>query len=131
MDSSEGEDREEELTEQVEPKKRGRPLGKADQKPRYRRTAEHISADKLAVAQMKLDALRESEEKKLATKKTRTKKPSVSETTLQPAAKPAKREAPREETPPPELVGTRRQALYDSGFPSSPLTRYGGRRSHY
>ena len=33
--------------------KRGRPAGKADQKPRYRRTAQEISDDKLKIAQMK------------------------------------------------------------------------------
>ena len=48
---------------------RGRPVGKADSTKRYRRTAAEISADKIQVAQMKLDALRESETHKLANKK--------------------------------------------------------------
>ena len=117
MDSSEGE----EVIEQ-EPKKRGRPPGTQDQKPRYRRTAEQISADKLRIAQMKLDALRESEERKLASKKTRVK--AVSERTLEPPKKAARvqprEEPPREETPSPKRVGGRRQALYDSWFPTSP-----------
>ena len=47
---------------------RGRPVGKTDQKPRYRRTAAEISADKIQIAQMRLDALKASEEQKLAAK---------------------------------------------------------------
>ena len=49
--------------------KRGKPAGKADQKPRYRRTAQEISDDKIRIAQMRLDALRETEEKRLSSKK--------------------------------------------------------------
>ena len=49
--------------------KRGRPAEKADQKPRYRRTAQEISDDKIRIAQMRLDALRETEEQRLASKK--------------------------------------------------------------
>ena len=111
-----------------EPKKRGRPVGTQDQKPRYRRTAEQISQDKLRIAQMKLDALRESEERKLAVKKTRPKKaPTLSETTLQspPRPKTARRYVQREESPSPRTTRTARQCLYDSWFPSSP------RKSHY
>ena len=77
MDSSEGE----EIIEE-EQKKRGRPPGRQDQKPRYRRTAEEISADKLRIAEMKLTALRESEERKLATKKTRAPR-KVTESSLE------------------------------------------------
>ena len=113
----------------LEENRRGRPVGKADQKPRYRRTAEQISNDKIKIAQMKLDALREAEERKLASKKTRSKAPRaktvVAETAIPPA--PAKKKAcaakpvVREDSPPPSPkrlpIGNRRQALYDSWFP--------------
>ena len=46
--------------------KRGRPVGKADSNQRYRRTAQEISNDKICVAQMKLDALKDKEALKLA-----------------------------------------------------------------
>ena len=135
MDSSEAESQQEEPTEPTEqPKKRGRPVGVADQKPRYRRTAEEISADKLRIAQMKLDALRESEERKLANKKPRSTRkvqeapskvqetpPKVTESTLKVA--PKKTIPQREETPSPRPVRSGRQALYDSWFPSSPRGR--------
>ena len=115
MDSSTGEDIIEE-----EQKKRGRPPGKQGQKPRYRHTAEEISADKLRIAEMKLTALRESEERKLATKKTRAPR-KVTESTLEAPKKVAKAPPPpKEESPSPRPVGGRRQALYDSWFPSSP-----------
>ena len=45
------------------PVKRGRPQGKADSTQRTRRTAQEISDDKIRIAQMKLDALKETEEK--------------------------------------------------------------------
>ena len=51
--------------------KRGRPPGKADSTQRTRRTAQEISDDKIRVAQMKLDALREAEERKLEARKSR------------------------------------------------------------
>ena len=128
MDSSEEESLQDEPTEPTEqPKKRGRPVGVADQKPRYRRTAEEISADKLRIAQMKLDALRESEERKLANKKPRSTRevqeapPKVTESTLKVA--PKKAIPQREETPSPRPVRSGRQALYDSWFPSSPRGR--------
>ena len=44
--------------------KRGRPVGKTDSTQRTRRTAQEISDDKIRIAQMKLDALREAEERK-------------------------------------------------------------------
>ena len=43
--------------------KRGRPVGKTDSTQRTRRTAQEISDDKFRIAQMKLDALKETEEK--------------------------------------------------------------------
>ena len=58
-------------TPAVPENKRGRPAGKTDSTKRFRRTAQEISDDKVRIAQMRLDALRESEERKLANKKTR------------------------------------------------------------
>ena len=56
----------------------GRPLQSADKKPRYRRTTQEISADKIRIGQLKLDASREAEEKKLANKKPRARKQCMS-----------------------------------------------------
>ena len=53
--------------------KRGRPAGKTDSTQRSRRTAQEISDDEIRIAQMKLDAVREAEERKLAAKKTRSR----------------------------------------------------------
>ena len=55
--------------------RRGRPSGQTDATKRYRRTAAEISEDKIRVAEMRLQALREAEERKLANKKPRTKRP--------------------------------------------------------
>ena len=44
--------------------RRGRPSGQTDAGKRYRRTAAEISADKIRVAEMRLQALREAEERK-------------------------------------------------------------------
>ena len=109
-----------------EDNKRGRPAGKADSTKRYRRTAQDISDDKLRIAQLRLDALRESEERKLSNKKSRSKpsraKAVVEETGI---PKAPKKVVFRDESPSPKLpIGNRRQALYDSWFPSSPRTRY-------
>ena len=49
--------------------KRGRPVGKVDSNQRYRRTAQEISDDKISIAQMKLDAMKEKEALKIANKK--------------------------------------------------------------
>ena len=56
-------DSESSFEEAALPVKRGRPQGKADSTQRTRRTAQEISDDKVRVAQMKLDALKEAEEK--------------------------------------------------------------------
>ena len=125
MDSSEGD-----VLPTEDAKKRGRPVGTPDQKPRYRRTAEHTSQDKLRIAQMKLDALHESGERKLASKKTRVRKPAVvTESTLEAPRKVAREKPPppQEESPSPKHVGGRRQALYESWFPPSPRRH----RPHY
>ena len=132
MQSSEEE--EEELPveeEEAGPAKRGRPAGRADGKPRYRRTAQQISEDKIRIAEMKLQAVRDAEarkaerkvqqqaERKAEQKATRNSKPAaVSERPLKPALK---REPPtREEESPSPPPRSRRAALYDSWFPSSP-----------
>ena len=127
MDDSENSEEEPPSTEAPPPQdvKRGRPVGKADQKPRYRRTAQEISDDKVKIAQMKLDALKEAEEARLANKKTRRApraKAAIQESVLPPAPKPVV----REESPQPKRtpIGSRRQALYDSWFPSSPRTKH-------
>ena len=110
------------------PVKRGRPQGKADSTQRTRRTAQEISDDKIRVAQMKLDALKETEEKKLATRKVRAPRvaraTAVAETALPKA--PMKQEVIRDESPmtPPRAHGNRMQQRFDSWFPSSPRTRY-------
>ena len=121
---------EQESIEEVHPVvKRGRPQGKSDSAQRSRRSAQEISDDKIKIARMKLDALMELEERKLANKKTRASRPSrakassVEESALLTA--PKKEVAIRDESPPPKmLVGNKRQQLYDSWFPSSPRTRY-------
>ena len=115
----------------LEENRRGRPVGKADQKPRYRRTAQEISDDKIRVAEMRLNALREAEERKLANKKSRSKAPretaAVQKTAIPPAPPAKKKPVVQEESPPPSPrclpIGQRRQALYDSWFPPSPHTR--------
>ena len=64
-------DSESSFEEAALPVKRGRPQGKGDSTQRTRRTAQEISDDKIRIAHMKLDALKETEEKKLANKKVR------------------------------------------------------------
>ena len=107
------------------PPQKGRPQGKVDSTKRYRRTAQEISDDKIRVAQLRLDALREMEEKRIANKKSRSR-PSVPR---QSQAKVEESELPkapkkvviRDESPPtPRPVINKRQALYDSWF----VTRY-------
>ena len=49
--------------------RKGRPTGRPDSTQRKRRTAQEISDDKIRVAQLKLDALKEIEATKLANKK--------------------------------------------------------------
>ena len=107
--------------------RKGRPTGRPDSTQRKRRTAQEISEDKMRIAQMRLDALRESEERKLANKKSRSK-PSRAKGAVEEAAIPKapKKVVLRDESPSPKRlpIGNRRQALYDSWFPSSPRTRY-------
>ena len=107
--------------------KRGRPAGKAHSTKRYRRTAQEISDDKLRIAQLRLDALRESEERKLSNTKSRSK-PSRAKAVVEESdfPKAPKKVVLRDGSPSPKRlpIGNRRQALYDSWFPSSPRTRY-------
>ena len=46
--------------------RKGRPTGRPDATQRKRRTAQEISDDKIIIAQMKLDTLKETEARKLA-----------------------------------------------------------------
>ena len=104
--------------------KRGRPVGKADQKPRYRRTAQEISDDKVKIAQMKFDALKEAEEARLAKKSTR-RAPRAKAAIQEYALPAAPKAVVRERSPPPNRtpVGSRRHALHGPWFPSPPRTR--------
>ena len=74
MASSQGENvPEQEVADAEPPPEKGRPPGVPDEKPRYRHTGQHIGEDKIHIAQMKLDTVREAEEKKLANKNSKTK----------------------------------------------------------
>ena len=59
----------EEIYDEVQAK-RGRPAGKTDSSNIYIHTAQEVSNDKVSVAQMKLDAMKESEALKLTRKPT-------------------------------------------------------------
>ena len=104
--------------------KRGRPAGKTDQKPRYRRTAQEINDDKIKIAQMKLDALKEAEEARLTNKKSTRRPPRTKATIEESALPPAPKPVVRQEEPKQNPIGSRRQALYDSWFPGSPRTKH-------
>ena len=118
-------DSEQEIDEMPPPQiKRGRPAGKSDSTQRTRRTAQEISDDKIRIAQMKLDQLREIEEKKMANKKTRARAPKTKESTpiVQEIAMPVRVQSkkPRQDSlsPSPKHVtyASKKQALYDSFF---------------
>ena len=64
--------------------KRGRPVGKTDSTQRTRRTAQEISDDKIRIAQMKLDALREADERRVSNRKTRSRPQTASTTEPKP-----------------------------------------------
>ena len=104
--------------------RRGRPVGKTDSTQRSRRTAQEISDDKIRIAQMKLDAIREAEERKLANKKTRRRPQQASKTEPRPivqeVAMTKAQKKPRDDSssPSPKYVShaSRKQALYDSFF---------------
>ena len=95
---------------------RGRPAGKSDSTQRTRRTAQEISDDKIRIAQMKLDALRESEEKKLSNKRTRARVPKQTPI-VQEIAMPVRQAKPRQDSSSPSPKHTytsKKQALYGS-----------------
>ena len=103
--------------------KRGRPPGKTDSAQRTRRTAQEISNDKIQVAQMKLDALREAEERKLEARKTRPRpeKPAKSAKPtpiVQEIAMPKNKPRQDSLSPSPKRVtyASKKDALYDSFF---------------
>ena len=92
--------------------RKGRPTGRSDATQRKRRTAQEISDDKIRVAQMKLDALRETEQNKLANK--RPRRQPVERRTSQPkVAPPQSHDSDSDDPPDPR---SSRQALYDSWF---------------
>ena len=106
--------------------KRGRPAGKSDSMQRTRRTAQEISDDKIRVAQMKLDALREAEERKLEARKTRPRpeKAAKPKPIVQEIAMPKNK--PREDSlsPSPKRVtyANKKDELYEPFF--KPQRRY-------
>ena len=115
MDSDLEEDQNDITTETPQ---RGRPAGKSDSTKRYRRTAQEISDDKIRIAEMRLNALREMEEQKLINKKSRIRsnkpKADVRESELPKTQKDVVRV--RSESPPTPRPTNKRQALYDSWF---------------
>ena len=122
-------DSEQEISDEMPPPqiKRGRPAGKSDSTQRTRRTAQEISDDKIRVAQMKLDALKEAEERKLEARKTRPrpeKAPKPKPPIVQEIAMPKNK--PREDSLSPSLkrvtYASKKEALYDSFF--QPQRRY-------
>ena len=98
-----------------DPKKRGRPAGKQDQKPRYRRTAQGISADKIKVAQMKLDNLKEAEEARLANKGGGNPKWQLKKMLYRHRSNVSNAQKAPPPTSPP-LTKSRHEQLYDSWF---------------
>ena len=116
-------DSEQEINEEIPAPqiKRGRPAGKTDSAQRTRRTAQEISDDKIRVAQMKLDALREAEERKLEARKTRPRpekaakpKPPIVQEIAMPKNKP--REDSLSPSPKRVTYASKKEALYDSFF---------------
>ena len=102
--------------------RRGRPAGKSDSTQRSRRTAQEISEDKIRIAQMKLEAVRDAEERKLAAKKTRSRPQKLKPAAVQEIAMPARAQPKREDSPLPSpkhvSYTSRKDALYDSFFAS-------------
>ena len=94
-----------------------------DDKPRYRRTAQQISEDKIRIAEMKLQAVRDAEEKR-AEKKAENKKskrkvlePAIKKVSVVSESALVPKRAAREESPSPPPK-SRKTCLYDSWFPS-------------
>ena len=97
--------------------RRGRPRGQPDASKRYRRTAAEISQDKIRVAEMRLQALKEAEERNLSNKKPRTKPARVEEAPVR--ERPRRQKEARDsspESPPAPRIGRSREELYASWF---------------
>ena len=118
---------EENIIDEVPPEnKRGRPAGKTDSAQRTRRTAQEISDDKIRIAQMKLDSIREAEERKLANRKTRSRPQKIKAAQptpiVQEISMPVRVQSkkPRQESLSPSPKHTshasKKEALYDSFF---------------
>ena len=95
--------------------RKGRPTGRPDSTQRKRRTAQEISDDKVRVAQLKLETLKEIEANKLANKKQRAP---VQSRIPKPKPVPTHNESDSESDGAPGLPNPRtsRQQLYDSWF---------------
>ena len=91
--------------------KRGKPTGKSDSTQRTRRASQEISDDKIRIAQMKLDALKETEEKKLSNKRTRARVPKQTPI-VQEIAMPVRQAKPRQDSssPSPKHTYTSKKA---------------------
>ena len=98
--------------------RKGRPTGRPDSTQRKRRTAQEISDDKIRVAQLKLDTLKEIEANKLANKKKRAPPAQVCKPTPKPKPVPTPESDSDSDGGAPGLPDPRtsRQALYDSWF---------------
>ena len=98
--------------------RRGRPRGQPDATKRYRRTAAEISQDKIRVAEMRLQALKEAEERKLSNKKPRTKpaRVAVEEAPVRERQKEVRDSSPESPAAPRASRGRSREELYASWF---------------
>ena len=99
--------------------RKGRPMGRPDSTQRKRRTAQEISDDKIKVATMKLEPLKEIERDKLANKKKRAPPAQVRKAATNPYHKSrAEAGSDSDSDGPPGLPDPRtsRMALYDSWF---------------
>ena len=108
-------DSEETPVTEAPPARKGRPTGRPDATQRKRRTAQEISDDKIRVAQMKLDALRETEREKLTNKRPRAQQAQTRVSKPKPVPQP---EPDSDSDGAPGLPDPRtsRQVLYDSWF---------------
>ena len=87
---------------------RGRPKGKADAKARVRRSTAQVAADKIALAQAKVDALRLQNEAREATRAANRKKlPPPRPKAPKPPPPPSESSESEEPPPPPKRVRVR------------------------
>ena len=99
--------------------RKGRPVGRPDSTQRKRRTAQEISNDKIKVAELKLETLKEIERDTLANKKKRAPPAQVRKAATNPYPKSrTEPESDSDSDGPPGLPDPRtsRLKLYDSWF---------------